>query len=105
MHKKSVFDKPRNFFLAADYFAKTVYNGPFERHQGHIHVSVLIKGSPSPDFQLFKGLRQGCALSPLSFVLAEGLNQIIKAAITEGFNTGIKMNTNCPSHFPSTICR
>ncbi|KAE8735716.1 Replication factor C subunit 1 [Hibiscus syriacus] len=56
-------------------------------------ISVLVNGSPAEEFQMGKGLRQGCSLSPLLFnIVGELLNlMLIKAAdqgLFEGFRIG-----------------
>lgn len=49
-------------------------------------ASVLVNGSPSGEFQLQRGLRQGDPLSPLIFLLAaEGLSLLMKKASNGGF--------------------
>ncbi|KAL6537873.1 hypothetical protein OROHE_012160 [Orobanche hederae] len=48
-------------------------------------ANVLVNGSPSGEFQLKKGLRQGDPLSPFLFlVVAEGLNLLIGRAVERG---------------------
>lgn len=48
-------------------------------------ANVLVNGSPSGEFALERGLRQGDPISPfLYLVAAEGLNLITKKAIKEG---------------------
>ncbi|XP_057432616.1 secreted RxLR effector protein 78-like [Lotus japonicus] len=45
-------------------------------------VSVLVNGSPGPEFRMCKGLRQGDPLAPFLFlVVAEGLNGLFKKAV------------------------
>ncbi|KAE8669530.1 hypothetical protein F3Y22_tig00112231pilonHSYRG00215 [Hibiscus syriacus] len=56
-------------------------------------ISVLVNGSPTNEFKMGKGLRQGCSLSPMMFnIVGELLNlMLIKAAdcaLFEGFSVG-----------------
>ena len=61
-----------------------------------VSFSVLINGAASPFFHAERGLRQGCPLSPLLFLLvAEGLSRAIRAAREEGRFTGIQVASNC----------
>ncbi|XP_057426475.1 secreted RxLR effector protein 78-like [Lotus japonicus] len=57
-------------------------------------VSVLVNGSPSPEFKMWKGLRQGDPLAPFLFlIVAEGLNGLLKKAVQlnkfAGFRLGM----------------
>ncbi|XP_050229432.1 uncharacterized protein LOC126678581 [Mercurialis annua] len=53
-------------------------------------LSVLINGSPSKNFTMGKGVRQGDPLSPMLFVLAvEGLKAIISQSIQQGLFDGV----------------
>ncbi|GKV17381.1 hypothetical protein SLEP1_g27896 [Rubroshorea leprosula] len=53
-------------------------------------VSVLLNGSATRQFRMQRGLRQGDPLSPFLFlIVAEGLNGIIKSAISHGLFEGI----------------
>ncbi|GAU48536.1 hypothetical protein TSUD_282880 [Trifolium subterraneum] len=56
-------------------------------------MSVLINGSPTEDFTVGKGLRQGDPLSPFLFLLAaEGLTGLVKQAVDTGKFVGFKVN-------------
>lgn len=60
-----------------------------------VSFSVLINGAASPFFHLERGLRQGCPLSPLLFLLvAEGLSRALKEATRQGSLKGIPVAQN-----------
>ncbi|XP_057770246.1 uncharacterized protein LOC130990064 [Salvia miltiorrhiza] len=49
-------------------------------------ANVLVNGSPSGEFSLEKGLRQGDPLSPFLFLIAaEGLHSLVERAVEKGF--------------------
>eukprot|EP00253_Pinus_taeda_P006064 PITA_06064 len=51
----------------------------------NVSYAILINGATTPFFKGQRGLRQGCPLSPLLFLLvAEGLSQLIQKAKREG---------------------
>ncbi|GKU98554.1 hypothetical protein SLEP1_g11546 [Rubroshorea leprosula] len=54
--------------------------------------SMLVNGSPTEEFDLEKGLRQGDPLSPFLFLMImEGLNGLVKKAEIEGLLQGIEI--------------
>ncbi|XP_050217747.1 uncharacterized protein LOC126668601 [Mercurialis annua] len=60
---------------------------------GSSQLSVLINGSPSDNFYMEKGVRQGDPLSPMLFVIAaEGFKAIIEKAKHEGLLEGIRID-------------
>ena len=55
--------------------------------------AVLVSGEPTNFFRSGKGLRQGCPLSPLLFILLlEGLSLLLKDSKTAGKIIGIKVS-------------
>lgn len=54
---------------------------------------VLINGSPTKDFEVGKGLRQGDPLSPFLFsIVVEGFAGLVKQAIIFGLFKGFQVN-------------
>ncbi|GKU90659.1 hypothetical protein SLEP1_g4626 [Rubroshorea leprosula] len=55
-------------------------------------VSILVNGSPSRQFNVSRGLRQGDPLSPFLFlIIAEGLNGLVTEAIKNGKLEGVEV--------------
>ncbi|GKU98552.1 hypothetical protein SLEP1_g11544 [Rubroshorea leprosula] len=55
-------------------------------------VSILVNGSPSRQFKVSRGLRQGDPLSPLLFlIVAEGLNGLVSEAVRKGKLEGVEV--------------
>ncbi|GKC45169.1 RNA-directed DNA polymerase, eukaryota, reverse transcriptase zinc-binding domain protein, partial [Tanacetum coccineum] len=62
--------------------------------------SILINGSPTREFNIHRGLRQGDPLSPFLFIIAmEGLHVAVEDAMAAGLYRGFKVNTLNLSHF------
>jgi len=60
-------------------------------------ASVLVNGSPTDEFPLERGLRQGDPLSPFLFLLAaEGLNVLMKALVEANVFTGYSVGDANP---------
>ncbi|GJU80975.1 RNA-directed DNA polymerase, eukaryota [Tanacetum coccineum] len=56
--------------------------------------SVLVNGSPTEEFQFFKGLKQGDPLSPFIFILVmESLHISFKRVVDAGMFNGIVLNS------------
>lgn len=61
-------------------------------------ASVLVNGSPTKEFDISKGVRQGDPLSPFLFIIAmEGINVAMAEAKEKGFFSGIHIPNNGPN--------
>jgi len=59
----------------------------------NVRFAVLINGVPSNFFHCHRGLRQGCPMSPLLFILVmDGLSRLICSAKQNGFLRGIQVS-------------
>ncbi|PNY01857.1 cysteine-rich receptor-like protein kinase, partial [Trifolium pratense] len=62
-------------------------------------MSVLVNGSPTEDFSVCKGLRQGDPLSPFLFlIVAEGLSGLMSKAVDNNRFHGYKVSNNILFH-------
>ncbi|CAJ2644735.1 unnamed protein product [Trifolium pratense] len=62
-------------------------------------MSVLVNGSPTEEFSVGKGLRQGDPMSPFLFlIVAEGLSGLMNKAVGSGSFHGYKVNNNLMFH-------
>lgn len=56
------------------------------------HTSVLINGTPTKEFRMTKGVRQGDPISSFLFIIAmEGLNVAMNSTVEKGVFQGIKI--------------
>ncbi|GMI69299.1 hypothetical protein HRI_000599200 [Hibiscus trionum] len=55
-------------------------------------ISILVNGSPTEAFNITRGLRQECSLSPLLFnIVGEALNLMLPKAVSRGIFNGINV--------------
>ncbi|GJX02450.1 putative RNA-directed DNA polymerase, eukaryota, reverse transcriptase zinc-binding domain protein [Tanacetum coccineum] len=55
-------------------------------------ISILVNGSPTGEFRMTRGIRQGDPLSPFLFlIVAEGINVATKEAISNGVLKGVSV--------------
>ena len=55
-------------------------------------MSILINGSPTKEFDMEKGLRQGDPLAPFLFIIvAESLHLLMEEAVKRGMYEGLKV--------------
>lgn len=61
-----------------------------------MNISVLVNGSPSEFFSCSRGIRQGCPLYPLLFILImDGFSRLVNNALVCGQIKGIKISKDC----------
>ncbi|MCH82956.1 LINE-1 reverse transcriptase like, partial [Trifolium medium] len=71
----------------------------FERAYDTSSMSVLVNGSPTEDFSVGKGLRQGDPLSPFLFlIVAEGHTGLMSKAVDNSLFHGYKVSNNIRFH-------
>ncbi|XP_058725639.1 uncharacterized mitochondrial protein AtMg01250-like [Vicia villosa] len=59
-------------------------------------MSILVNGSPTLEFNVERGLRQGDLISPFLFVImVEGLKALVNKAILNGDFAGCNLNDRC----------
>lgn len=59
------------------------------------NMSVMVTGSPTNEFKVERGLRQGDPISPFLFVIvAEGLKGLVNKAVDNGDYSGFSFNGN-----------
>ncbi|KAJ9548768.1 hypothetical protein OSB04_021311 [Centaurea solstitialis] len=57
-------------------------------------ISILVNGSPTEEFSMEKGIRQGDPMAPFLFlVVAEGLHIMVEEAIEKGLYKGLKVGS------------
>jgi len=57
-----------------------------------VNTTVLVNGTPIDYFRCHRGLRQGCPMSPMLFLLViEALNRMINKAVETGTFKGLKV--------------
>lgn len=57
------------------------------------YISVLVNGSPTKDFKVFKVLRHGDPLSPFLFsIVAEGFVALVRRFVNSDILRGFKIN-------------
>ncbi|GKV29432.1 hypothetical protein SLEP1_g38359 [Rubroshorea leprosula] len=71
---------------------ETKWRGWIKECLSTARISVLVNRSPTREFEVGKGLRQGDPLSPFLFLMvAEGLQGLVQRAVKEGMLNGIEI--------------
>ncbi|XP_071688252.1 uncharacterized protein [Rutidosis leptorrhynchoides] len=86
LSRKDVTSQLLNMIQAIDFVVSDV--GAYEKAS----ISVLVNGSPTREFSLERGVRQGDPLSPFLFIIAaEGLNVMVKRAVCNKKYIGVEI--------------
>nr|GEU60940.1 hypothetical protein [Tanacetum cinerariifolium] len=73
---------------------RQILNGPLILSEVINWASILVNGSPTLEFSLKRGLRQGDPLSPFFFIIVmEGLNIMLKDGLATNLFRGIKIGS------------
>ncbi|GKE26983.1 cysteine-rich receptor-like protein kinase, partial [Tanacetum coccineum] len=58
-------------------------------------ISILVNGSPTKEFVMERGVRQGDPLSPFHFILAvKGLNALLKEVVNKNIFNGVRVGAD-----------
>nr|GFA33841.1 RNA-directed DNA polymerase, eukaryota, reverse transcriptase zinc-binding domain protein [Tanacetum cinerariifolium] len=100
-HFRNRFDKPKVGHAHIDMcYLKTILTDQMEDLERMSCLrssrgSILINGSPTEEFQFFKGLKQGDPLSPFLFILVmESLHLSFQHVVDAGLFTGINLSSS-----------
>ncbi|GKB49447.1 RNA-directed DNA polymerase, eukaryota [Tanacetum coccineum] len=74
---------------------RQILDGPFMLNEIIHWGSILVNGSPTYEFQFYKGLKQGDPLSPFLFILVmESLHLLFHNVVTAGLFNGIVLDSS-----------